>query len=75
LQRVSPTEFDLTAEAPDFLHAFTFEFGDALFTATDNGFDLYPGEPRTVRVSFSTPHTLRAARQTLTHRSLVDAGA
>jgi beta-mannosidase len=75
LQRLTPTEFELTAKSPAYLHAFTFEFGDALFTATDNGFDLHPGEPQTARVSFDRPLTLRAARQALTHRSLVDAGA
>jgi beta-mannosidase len=75
LRHLAPTEFALTAAAPAYLHAFTFDFGEALCTATDNGFDLYPGEPRTVRVSFTEPFTLRAARKALTHRSLVDAGA
>jgi beta-mannosidase len=75
LRRVSPTELDLTALAPAWLHAFTFEFGEALFTATDNGFDLYPDEPRTVRVTFAAPITLATARAALVHRSLVDSYA
>lgn len=72
LRRVSPTAVDLTAVAPAWLHVFTFEFGDALFTAGDNGFDLYPGEPRTVRVDFAAPISLAAVRAALSHRSLVD---
>ena len=75
LTKRSPREFDLVAESPAFLHAFTFDFGALHFTATDNGFDLYPQSPRTVRVTFAEPTTLTIARQQLTHRSLVDSYA
>jgi beta-mannosidase len=75
LRRVSPTIWDLTARSGSFLHAFTFEFGEAVFTATDNGFDLFPGEPRTVRVTFAKPLTAAQARASLVHRSLADSHA
>ena len=72
LRLLSPTRARLTVESSVFQHAFAFEFGDALFTATDNFFDLYPGEKKTVEVEFAAPQTAKALAASLGHRSLAD---
>lgn len=72
LSRLKTGVFELTATADHFLHAFTFEFGDLPFRADDNGFDLFPGASRTIRVTLPADTALADARAALTHRSLVD---
>ncbi|MFH1498143.1 MAG: glycoside hydrolase family 2 protein [Verrucomicrobiota bacterium] len=75
LKLLSPTEAELSVVSPVFQHAFTFEFGDALFTATDNGFDLYPNEKKTVCITLAKPAAKAALLASLTHRSLADSYA
>ncbi len=58
--------------SPVFQHAFAFEFGDLFFTATYNGFDLYPNEPKAILVTFVKPTTKTRLATALTHRSLAD---
>ena len=72
LRLLSPTQALLTVQSPVFQHAFTFEFGDLFFTATDNGFDLYPNEKKEVLITFAKPATKAKLATALTHRSLVD---
>ncbi len=72
LRLLSPTQALLTAQSPVFQHAFTFEFGERFFTATDNGFDLYPNEKKEVLLTFAKPATKAKLDAELHTRSLVD---
>jgi beta-mannosidase len=72
---LSPMQVRLTFRSPVFQHAFTFHFGDRLFVASDNGFDLYPGEAKTVTVTFTQPVKVPALMRSLRQRSLADACA
>lgn len=72
LKLLSPTKALLSVRSPVFQHAFAFEFGDLFFTATDNGFDLYPNEKKEVVVTFAEPTTKAKLAAALTHRSLAD---
>ncbi len=72
LKLLSPTKALLTVQSPVFQHAFAFEFGDLFFTATDNGFDLYPNEKKEVVVTFAKPTTKAKLAAALSHRSLAD---
>ncbi len=72
LRLLTPTQALITVESPVFQHAFTFEFGDAFFTATDNGFDLYPNEKKEVLITLAEPTTKARLAAALTHRSLAD---
>ena len=72
LRLLSPTQALLTAHSPVFQHAFTFDFGDLFFTATDNGFDLHPNEKKEVLVNLVEPTTKAKLTAALAHRSLVD---
>lgn len=60
----------LTVESPVFEHRFAFELPGMVHTATDNFFDLYPGEPRTVLVKFDQPVLIARIRRALRWRSL-----
>jgi beta-mannosidase len=71
-RQVSPTVVAVTFRSRVFQHAFTFDFGDRLFEADDNGFDLYPAEAKTVRVTCATPVRAAALLRELRHRSLAD---
>ncbi len=72
LKLLSPAQALLSVRSPVFQHAFWFEFGDLFFTATDNGFDLYPNEKKEVVVTFTEPTTKAKLAAALTHRSLAD---
>lgn len=62
----------LTFTSSAFQHRFAFDFGAAGFRASDNFFDLFPGEPRTVTVEFERAQPVARWRRALTFRSLVD---
>lgn len=69
---VSPFEADLTFRTSAFQHRFAFDLPGIAHRSSDNYFELYPDEPRMVRVKFSTPQSLRRLRQAITHQSLVE---
>jgi beta-mannosidase len=71
-ERQSATRVRLTFTSDAFQHRFAFAFGRERYRATDNFFDLYPGEPRSVTVEFERAPAAARARRALTHRSLVD---
>lgn len=72
LRAVSSTEIDATFTSPVFLHAFAFEFTGRPCRASDNYFDLYPNQPKTVRLTFERDIFVAEAGQLLRTRSLVD---
>jgi beta-mannosidase len=53
-------------------HMFAFDFPRHRFAASDNFFELFPGETKRVEVEFEGPVTLSALRRSITHRSLAD---
>ncbi len=72
VRAVSPTEFDLTFSTSAFQHRFAFDLDGVEHRASDNWFELYPDEPKTVRVTCPRPQTTAALFRRLSHRSLAD---
>jgi len=72
LRMRSTTQAVLTVVSPVFQHAFTFEFGERMFRADDNGFDLYPGEKREIVIEFNQPVEKARLAAELSFRSLAD---
>jgi beta-mannosidase len=72
LRLLSPTRALLTLQSGVFQHAVDFGFGLRAFTATDNGFDLYPREKKEVLVTFERPAARVKLLRELTTRSLAD---
>ncbi len=68
----SPRRAELTFTSPVFQHRFAFDFPGRGFTCSDNYFDLYPGEKRTVEAQFARPATAASLRRSIVHRSLAD---
>jgi beta-mannosidase len=72
IRAASATEFDLTFRTSAFQHRFAFDLPGIAHRSDDNYFELYPDEPKTVRVTCAAPQTVAKLRQALTHQSLVD---
>jgi beta-mannosidase len=71
-RKVSVTEFDFTFRTSAFQHRFAFDLPGLVHRSSDNYFELFPDERRTVRVTLVKPATLAKLRKTLVHQSLVD---
>jgi beta-mannosidase len=69
---LSPTQAALTFVSPAFQHRFAFDLPGIAHRGSDNYFELYPREEKTVTVSFTRPQTAARLRRRLTWRSLVD---
>jgi beta-mannosidase len=72
IKLTSPKTATITFESKVFQHRFAFDFPGVDWRASDNFFELYPSEPKTVEVTFARPVTLAGLKKTLAHRSLVD---
>jgi beta-mannosidase len=72
LRLKAPGLAEASFTSPSFLHMFEFDFPGVRFTASDNFFELYPGEAKRVEVRFPDGVTLAALRRSLTQRSLAD---
>ena len=72
MRLVSPLEADVTFRTSAFQHRFAFDLPGLVHRSTDNYFELYPDEPKTVRVTFARPQSLPPLRRALVHQSLVD---
>ena len=72
VRAVSATDYDLTFRTSAFQHRFAFDLPGQAHRGSDNYFELYPDEPRTVRVTLAQPTTAATLRKTLVHQSLVD---
>ncbi len=68
----SPTEARLTFTSSAFQHRFAFDLPGIGFEASDNFFELYPREKKSVTVHLNKPTTLARLRRTLVHHSLAD---
>lgn len=64
--------FELSFTSPVFQHRFAFTLGGPAFRASDNFFELYPGETRSITLELSEDIEAAALRQSLKWRSLVD---
>jgi beta-mannosidase len=63
-------EIDFTSRV--FQHRFAFDLAGIAHQASDNFFELYPGETKTVRVELEKPATAAQLKKKLTWRSLAD---
>ena len=68
----SPTRAALTFRSPVFQHRFAFDLRGVAHRSSDNYFELYPREAKTVEVALDRPQTAARLRRALTWRSLVD---
>ena len=68
----SPRQIALTFVSPVFQHRFAFALPGIAHRASDNYFELYPGEPKIVTVEFTEPQAPDRLRRRLRHRSLAD---
>jgi beta-mannosidase len=70
--RLGPSRYRITFRSKGFQHRFAFDLGDLEHSSSDNYFDLYPAEPRTIEVQLAKPATLSFVRNKLHFQSLVD---
>lgn len=68
----APMRATLTFRSPVFQHRFAFELGGLAGRCSDNFFELYPGEKKSVVVQFPQPQTPARIKRHLTTWSLVD---
>ncbi|MFO1450300.1 MAG: glycoside hydrolase family 2 protein [Opitutaceae bacterium] len=69
---VSPGEIDLTLSSPVFQHRVWIELPGLHPHFSDNALELYPNEPRTIRVSLKRPLSPKALLARVRTVSLVD---
>jgi len=69
----SPQSARLTLRCPVFQHAVELDWPGRRTQASDNYFDLFPGEEKTLTVTFDAPITAADALTLLRLRSLADA--
>ena len=72
VRMLQPMKATLSFTSPVYQHCFMFELPGLAHTATDNYFDLYPGERKDVTVDFAQPVAEDAVRARLRTQSLVD---
>ena len=68
----SPTRATLTFVSPVFQHRFAFDLPGLAHRSSDNYFELYPGEKKTVEVELARPRAGAQLKRALVFRSLVD---
>jgi len=67
-----PRRATVTLTSPVFQHRYELDFAGLAFTASDNFFDLYPGEAKHVDLEFAAAVSMAALRRSFRGRSLVD---
>lgn len=72
VKSLGPKEAELTFESLQLQHRLMFEISGTPFSATDNYFDLYPGEAKRVRVTLGRAVTAAALKKKITTLSLAD---
>jgi beta-mannosidase len=66
------TEAVLTFVSSNFQHRFAFEIAGLAHRSSDNYFELYPGEPKSVTVRFERKVAVNVLKSRLTFQSLAD---
>jgi beta-mannosidase len=72
LKLESPKTATATFTSTVFQHRFAFDLPGISHFASDNYFELFPGEPKKVSLEFGQAQSLESLRRVLDHRSLVD---
>ncbi len=72
IEQIDPRRARLTFTSSAFQHRFAFDFPGMAHSSSDNYFELFAGEPRTIEVGFARPQTAARLRAGLTFHSLVD---
>jgi beta-mannosidase len=72
IQMLDRTTAQVTFTSPVFQHRFAFDLNGIRHRASDNYFELYAGEAKTIRLEFDHPVTEARLRRALVWRSLVD---
>ena len=68
----SSTSALLTFTSPVFQHRFAFDLPGVAHRSSDNYFELYPRESKTVEVELALPRTPAQLKRALVFHSLVD---
>jgi beta-mannosidase len=68
----SPKRGRVTFKSDVFQHRFVFDLPGIVHGGSDNYFELYPDEPKTIALEFAQPQTLKKLSQAVTYHSLVD---
>jgi beta-mannosidase len=68
----SPKRGTATFTSTVFQHRFAFELAGIGHSTSDNFFELYPGERKTVQLEFTRAQTLKKLQAAVGYRSLVD---
>jgi beta-mannosidase len=69
---ITPMRATLTFTSTAFQHRFCFDLRELAHRSSDNFFELYSGEPKTITVDLSQPQTSAQVQHALTWRSLAD---
>jgi len=72
VQLDSPKRARVTFSSSVFQHRFAFDLPGVPHAASDNYFELYPGEPKTVTLEFAQAQTPRKLQRAVNYHSLVD---
>ncbi len=72
VKAVDAHRFELTFTSPVLQHRFAFDVAGVDYRASDNFFELYPDEPKTIVLTFVRRLTADKLRRSLSWRSLVD---
>jgi beta-mannosidase len=72
LKLLTPRKAAITFTSTVFQHRFAFDLPGIPHRPSDNYFELFPREAKTVEVEFPRPQTLARLQRVLSHRSLVD---
>jgi beta-mannosidase len=68
----SPRRATATFTSTAFQHRFAFDLPGIAHHGSDNYFELYPGEPKTVALEFVQPQPLNKLEKAVVYHSLVD---
>ena len=72
IEMTSPTLAAVTFTSDALQHRFAFDLPGVGHTVSDNYFELYPGEPKTVEVALARPAKAAQLKRAIRYRSLVD---
>ncbi len=72
IRQASPRRATLVFTAPLFQHRLAFDLRGIAHRGSDNYFELFPREPKTVEVELTRPQTLARLRAALVFHSLAD---
>jgi beta-mannosidase len=72
VELVTPQRLRLTFTSPVFQHRFAFELPGLAHRSSDNYFELFPAEPKTVELNLARPHTAAQIKRALRFHSLAD---